>query len=345
MITRAVRPGNRGRVKEILIKYTEKMDYIWMLLLGSGFLLFSSFGFVRTAERVAAGLRISPLVVGVVVLAVGTSLPELAVSGTAVVAGDAGLALGNIIGSNIVNIFLVLGIAILAGSMRIGTAKTQTTVAVLIAVSTGFLLIHLWNLPRFYAGMVFLTGSVGFTVYEYVLALRGRRGVDRRIMDSYTRKRPLTAGDVITSLVYLSGIIIGGILVVLSSENLAVRLGVSTTTLGLSFTAVITSLPELLTTLFSQRDHQEKMSLGNIVGSNIYNILLIGGITMLFSEYEYIPPVDWFFFMAATGMVLIITRWFRGRVVPRFVGVILILLTMWYFFSLSLPGIISGISY
>ena len=99
--------------------------------------------------------------------------------------------------------------------------------------------------------------------------------------------------------ILIVGIIIGGVLLVTSVEGISIVTGYSTTVLGLSLTAIVTSLPELLTTIFSQEEDQEKITIGNIIGSNIYNLLFIGGLVTIFSPKITIPVGDWVWFLTS----------------------------------------------
>ena len=121
-------------------------------------------------------------------------------------------------------------------------------------------------------------------------------------------------------------------MVVSSIEAISILSGISTTILGLTLTAVATSLPELLTTIFSQEDNQEKITVGNIIGSNIYNLLLVGGIVMLFPSTTVIAIKEWVWLAISTIGFVLILRYYSGKRPPKWIGVILIFLFLIYLF-------------
>jgi len=257
-----------------------------ILLLSAGLLilLWSTRLFVIQAENASRSLRLSPLIIGTTLVAIGTSMPELAVSVTAAVRGDYGLALGNIIGSNILNILLVFSVGLLSGRIRIGTTKTPRNIFLLLLFTTLFSLQAHSPVSRFPPGL------------EYFWGLAGRKKEDRARLQlkHYPRFKwpPLVFS--------LATIFVAGYITVIQVENISLLTGLSTTFFGLTLTAIATSLPELVTTLFSQNDHQDKLTAGNIIGSNIYNLLLIGGLVLLLTPRPFVrilPLTDFVFLL------------------------------------------------
>ncbi|MBI2008438.1 sodium:calcium antiporter [Candidatus Amesbacteria bacterium] len=297
-------------------------------------LLFSTRVFVSLSEKISKSLRISPLIVGVTIVALGTSLPELAVSTVAILKHDVGLAFGNIIGSNIVNILLVFPAGILIGKLRVGTTKTQRN-AVLVLLITGlFALLHFLQLPPLFSGILLIILSFVITTVEYQWAKYGQNHEDVSKFKKYSTKR-ISRLDYLFLLLSLIGITAGGIFVVTSVEQISVLIGLSTTTLGLSLIAICTSLPELLTTIFSQEEHQEKLTIGNITGSNIYNLLFIGGLITLSSSASEIPLADWLWLIAATIIFSFTLKKYAGAVIPKKIGTVLLVLAVIYLLSLA----------
>ena len=245
---------------------------ITAFIVGTLVLLFSTEIFIRTAVRISAKLRISPLIIGTTIVAIGTSIPELAVSGIAAANNDPGLAIGNIVGSNIVNITLVLPIGILIGKLRIGTTKTQRNALLLLAVTALFALPNIPAFPILSSGALLLVLALIFTIGEYRLGIIGRDHEDAVRFHSRKNHHPHSVKLALVAL-SLAGIVLGGYVTVASVESIARLSGYSTTILGLSLTAIATSLPELLATIVSQEEHQAKITIGNVMGSNVYNIL------------------------------------------------------------------------
>lgn len=302
--------------------------------LGVVILLFSTQTFVKSAEKITRLLRISPLIVGITIVAIGTSLPELAVSLIAIIKADSGLALGNIIGSNIINILMVLPAGILIGRLRIGTTKTQRNSLILLVVTFIFFTIGLLRIPHLYAGYFLLTLAVVFTITEFELGRFGQNHEDSARIKKYKREK-FNFRQLLFLILAVGGIVMGGLLVVNSVENISLLTGLSTTILGLSLTAVVTSLPELLTTIFSQEEHQEKMTIGNILGSNIYNLLFIGGVIMLFPVATTVGIADWIWLILTVVCFVFMLRYYKGRPIPKWIGLILLILFLAYIISLG----------
>lgn len=297
------------------------------------FLLLSTHALVKLTERLSSDLRISPLIIGATVVALGTSLPELAVSSIASARHDTGLALGNIIGSNIVNIFMVLPVGILIGKLRIGSTKTQRSALFLLGATALFVALQRFHLPVLFSGLLLIALAFFFTIGEYQLGVFGRTHEDAKVFRKHTNGR-LTFGRIASIIFAVAGVILGGVLVVSSVENISMITGYSTTILGLSLTAIVTSLPELLTTIFAQKEHQEKITVGNIIGSNIYNLLFIGGVITLFSPTMAVPFRDWVWLIAATLGFVFILRRFSGKPIPKSIGLSLLLFLIVYLLSL-----------
>lgn len=301
---------------------------------GSLILLFSTEYLVSFAKRVSFALKISPLVVGLTLVAIGTSLPELSLSMTAIYKNDVGLAMGNIVGSNVVNILFVFAIGILAGKLRVGTSKTQRNAVILTVTSVIFVILQLSAIPARLSGIILLTMSVAITFLEYILGVSGRDGEDKKMFAKQHRVK-IGASALFMPIILVIGIIVGSSMVVASAEEFSVVAKISTTLVGLSLTAVVTSLPELLTTILSQKEHQAKLTLGNILGSNIYNLLLIGGLINLLYGKVGAGTKGWVEMLASTLIFIFIIKKFEGQVIPKKYGFALLLLFFIYLASLG----------
>ncbi|MCX6794156.1 MAG: sodium:calcium antiporter [Candidatus Gottesmanbacteria bacterium] len=313
---------------------------VTLFVIGAILLLVSTQAFIKLAERISASLKLSPLIIGLTVVSIGTSLPELTVSSIAALRGDIGLAMGNLIGSNIVNVFLVLGTGILVGKLRVGTIKTQVgtiktqrNIYIMSGITGLFLLMYAFGIVNIIAGSILLVIALIVTFDEYVWGVRGRTREDVKMYAKRKYNR-FSVFDIGKLCVSLAGLVIGGILTVSSVEKLSVLLGFSTTILGLSITAIVTSFPELLTTIFSEKDHQEKITIGNLIGSNIYNLALIGGIVLLFSSWKPITSYEVLMLITATLAFTIIVVGNKGKVIPNYVGYVLITLFGAYIYFL-----------
>lgn len=305
---------------------------ITLFVIGSLLLLISTRGFIKIAERISVSLRLSPLIIGLTVVSIGTSLPELTVSTIAAARGDVGLAMGNLIGSNITNIFLVLGIGILAGKLRVGTMKTQRNIYMMSGITGVFLLLYFLRVSNLLAGGILLVMALIVTCDEYIWGVNGRTHEDKMYIKRASGRFSLTdAGKLLAALV---GIVAGGIVTVTSVEQLSILLGFSTTILGLSITAIATSLPELLTTLFSEKDGEAKITIGNLIGSNIYNLALIGGMVLLISSWQTMTGYEISMLIISTLSFTAVVAMNKGKVIPKYAGFLLLALFGGYIYFL-----------
>jgi len=302
-------------------------------IVGAIVLLLSTQYFIKFAERISLSLKLSPLIIGLTIVSIGTSLPELTISTIAAMQGDMGLALGNLIGSNIVNVFLVLGIGILTGTLRIGTTKTQRNIYIMTGVTALFLCMYIMGVASAPAGILLILLALLISYGEYVWGVSGRSHEDA-VFFKRKKKGSVTGKDIFLLAGILCGVVLGGILTVSAVERLSMELGLSTTILGLSITAIVTSLPELLTTLLSQRDHEEKLTIGNLIGSNIYNLALIGGIVLLFSSWKYITRYEIVMLLSATAAFTGVVVLYKGKIIPKYIGYFLIVLFCLYIYFL-----------
>jgi cation:H+ antiporter len=293
-------------------------------ILGVVVLLVSADVFVQAASQLSKKVGLSPLVIGITIVALGTSLPELVVSMLSAFKGDSGLAFGNIIGSNAVNILLVFPLGILCSDLRIGTMKTQRNTLILLLVSVVFYLVsRMFSAP--WIGYFLIGCAILFTIEEYRWGRSGITHEDKaRFSKLHTKEK--TATIIAKTVGSLVGIGIGGYITVISTENISLATGISTTFLGFTITAIGTSLPELFTTLFSARHNEEKITMGNILGSNIYNVLLIGGLTTLIANPYPMNTYHWIIFLFSSILLVGIVVFYRGRIIPKWVGVFLLVL-------------------
>ncbi len=292
-------------------------------LTGVAILLIASHLLVRIAEKISLAFKISPLIVAITLVAIGTSIPKLAVSTTALYKHDSGLAMGNIVGSNIVNILLVFAVGILIGKLRVGSTKTQRTSTIVLITTIGFILFQILPINHITSGLILISGSILITVIEGFYAANGKNKEDFK-MFKYKRRPHLGILSILTLIALIPLVILGSQLAVSAIEGISQLTGYSTAILGLSLTAIATSLPELLTTIVSQEEHQEKITVGNILGSNIYNLLLIGGIINLSSVKNGISPKDWVTLFLVTVFFVFILRRYSGKNIPRRYGFILL---------------------
>lgn len=311
------------------------IEALLLFTLGLTILLFSTQKFVDLATKLSRIIGISPLIIGVTLVAIGTSLPELAVSLIAIYRQDGGLALGNIVGSNIVNVLLVLPIGILVGGIRIGTSKTQTNATILLACVAIFIALRFFGIFQPIIGILLISLSVVIGFFEYKIGINGRAHEDSLWFKRLIKKEKFSKLEILSGVILLGSILAGSSILVESVEKIAKLTNISTTILGLTITAIATSLPEILATVFSQKSGQEKIAVGNIIGSNIYNLMLVGGIIMLFPTKSYISIIQWGWLIGTTFLFTLIINHYSGKRPTKIVAAALIGLLIVYLYSQS----------
>ena len=298
----------------------------WFLL-GIAALIGGAELIVRGGSRLAAHLGIPPIVIGLTIVAIGTSTPELAVGIEAALRGAGPLAVGNIAGTNIVNILLILGLSALLRPLAI-EAQTLRLDLPLMAFAAILLLVMGWNgvLTRFEGGLL-VTGAILYSAAVVTWARRESRRMRAEYASEYGVPRKGRVRDTVSSTaLVIAGVavtVIGSDWLVDGAVALARILGVSDAFIGLTIVAVGTSSPELVTTLIGTLRNERSIAIGNLLGSSVYNILLILGITCL------IPPsglaigqtLAWVDIPLMTAVALAAVPVFlTGRRVTRFEG-------------------------
>jgi cation:H+ antiporter len=279
------------------------VDYF---LIAGGLVLLIAGGemLVRGAAATAERLGMSPLLIGITLVGFGTSMPELVTSIEASMLGSPGIAIGNIVGSNIANILLILGIAALIAPIAVAQAALMRDGSIVFATAAIFVGVSF--LPAFdrLVGAVFFSGLVGYLYYAYRQERAGapdghtaafeKREAHDEVLDAGSGAVAVAAEQRVATqqggslwpslalaLAGLAVVVFGGKLLVEGAIGTARSAGLSETIIGLTIVAIGTSLPELVTSVVAAIRGHSDVALGNILGSNIYNILGIGGLTAL----------------------------------------------------------------
>ncbi len=249
-----------------------------LLVLGLVFLVAGAELLVRGASGLAIGFGLSPLVIGLTVVAYGTSAPEMAVSAAASLQGQADVALGNVVGSNIFNVLLILGLSAVVAPLAVAWHLVRVDVWVMIVVSTLPLLLGLDNRISRPEGALLFTGCVVYTAWLLLLSRREStpESTPRPEDPAQTPSQPVWMHALLVALGLLL-LVIGARWLVDSAVALARLLGVSELVIGLTIVAGGTSLPELATSVAASLRGQRDIAVGNVVGSNIFNILAVLG--------------------------------------------------------------------
>lgn len=310
-----------------------------LLAFGVGLLIMlaSSQVFLNITRRVAAKWKFSPLFISIVLVALGTNLPELTLTLSALVQNDPGFAMGNLVGSSILNITLVLGIATLFSAVRIGTKKTQYNAAILLAVTLLFIGVQFSSLQSFIGAAILLIALMFSLIYQYLAAVSGRFNEDEKIIRLIKRLQNKKAP--LPSYIYVLGFIasviglgIGGYVTVETVSQLSLILGLSTTVLGLTLTAIATSMPELILTVLASRKHENKVVIGTLIGSNIFNLTLFPALILISSQPIAMAPTEFVFLLLATLATSLTILYYKGTTIPKKVsfGFLLIFLGFIY---------------
>ena len=312
-----------------------------MLTVGLGVLTGGGYLVVEGASSLARRLGVSQLTVGLTVVAFGTSAPELAVNLSAAVRGDADIAFTNIIGSNISNIGLILGLAAIIGTLAIHSQLITRELPMLLLATAAAAIMVLDPLLRGGQaafdrtdGLLLLLLFVAF-MFGVVRDVRLRRDSDSLVQASGDTRPPTARWTLRASVGFtalgLGFLVWGGSLTVKGAEGLALSLNVPVSVIGLTIVAVGTSLPELVTSLVAAARQEADIAVGNIVGSNIFNLLFIMGITATVRPIP-VPAaggVD-LIALALFTVILVPFSLTNGRRIVRTEGVVLLVLWIAY---------------
>ena len=266
------------------------MDFIGigiqLILLVVGFVLLikGSDFFVDGSSNIASILKIPTLIVGLTIVAFGTSAPEAAVSITSSLSGSNALAVSNVIGSNLFNMMLIIGLCALLRELKIGRDvlnKDLPFLVVITAILSAFIIIG-WSISRI-EGIILLLLIIGYVAY---LVYSAKNTKEAQIVE-----KPKMG--LLRSIIYIiggmAGIIIGADFVVDSASYIAMAFGMSETLVGLTIVAIGTSLPELVTSLTALKKEENQLIIGNVIGSNIFNILFVLGASSIISPITINP--------------------------------------------------------
>ena len=237
---------------------------------------------IRGSSNFAIKAGITPLVVGLTVVAFGTSAPELVVSLKAALLGKSSISIGNVIGSNIANIALIIGLAALIRPIKVHSKIIITEIPIMIAVSILFMLLLLDGKLVLIEGILFV---VILVIYITVNVHLSKKEVSDNANAEYETVYKKKFGMLFSIFLIIAGLLLlvyGANLLVKSAISIAKYFNVSDAVIGLTIVAVGTSLPELVTSIVASYKNESDIAVGNVVGSNIFNILAILGITVLF---------------------------------------------------------------
>lgn len=309
---------------------------ILFLIIGFVFLVKGADIFVEGSSSIAKKFKVPSIIIGLTIVAMGTSLPEAAVSVTASIANKNALAVSNVIGSNIFNLMMVIGVCAIMTPVAVNkaTLKRDFPFSVICAILLLVLgLIGPMSLGHA-DGVIFLILFAGFIGLMICSALKASKEGNAVASEEIEAAEEIKIMPVWKSLLFIVigavGIVIGGDVVVDSASNIAAKFGMSQTLIGLTIVSVGTSLPELVTSIVAARKNEVDMALGNAIGSNVFNILFVLGIAGAISPMAFLTEnvID-IVILLVFSLIVWLFAWTKKEI-KRGEGLIMVLLYVLY---------------
>ena len=320
------------------------------LLLAGGLVLLviGAEALVRGASRLATALGIAPLIIGLTIVAFGTSSPEMAVSVQSAISGQTDIAVGNVVGSNIFNVLFILGLSALITPLLVAQQLIRLDVPLMIGVSVLLWLLGLdGSIGRWEGGLLF-AGVIAYTVFQIVQSRQGKESaaVEAEYAGEYGKPEPRTPGRMLFNIglavVGLALLVLGARWFVDGAVQIARAFGLSELIIGLTIVAAGTSLPEVATSLVAAVRGERDIAVGNVVGSSIFNILAVLGLSALVAPGEGVPvargmmEIDIPFMIAVAVACLPI--FVTGNVIARWEGAVFVAYYVAYTIYLALTA-------
>ena len=309
---------------------------IALLIIGFIVLIKGADWIVSGASSIATNFKISKVLIGLTVVAFGTSAPELAVSISSLASGSTDMLLGNVIGSNIINILLLVGVAALIYPIKVSKDTVKKEIPILLLISTALVVLFLDTSLANGAINEITRGDaiiclLFFCIFLYYLIVMAKRNREAKSQKTEEPKYKLGKSSLIT-IVGLAGLVLGSQLVVNSASFIASAMGVSERIIALTVIAIGTSLPELVTTIVAARRKETDLIVGNIIGSNIFNICIVMGLPV--AIFGTITPdsfqaIDLFMLVFSSVLLFLLTR--RDHEISRLNGLLMLAIFMFYY--------------
>lgn len=323
------------------------MDYL-LLIVGLGLLLLSADLLVDSSVAIAQRARISNFLIGLTIVGIGTSAPELLVSISSALSGSGDIAMGNVVGSNICNTFLILGVA--AAIMPFAIERETQRRDIPLGIAAAVLVIALASdsiIPGISENTVSRIDGiflliVFFAYMCYVVVLKGRNpqqalaDADEQTQSRFTGKNPVLLGFI--AVASLAGLIFGGNLFLNSAKTLARTWGMSEAVISITIVAIGTSLPELITVIVAASKKNAQLALGNVLGSNVFNLLMILGVSSTIKPITVVGVtiVDFLVLLLGAVLTYVVIFTFGKHKFDRIEGFIFIAIYIGYTISLLL---------
>lgn len=328
-----------------LFNIFEKAPSGWLIVICLASILFGMFALIKGADffvggsaSIARKIGVSTLVIGLTVVSLGTSLPEASVSISSAIRGSSGLSMGNIIGSNLFNILVVIGSSIIFVPLAI--KKEILTRDLPVLLFSGLLLLGFtlffgtngnYDILRFEA-IIMLVIFIGYMIYSVISSKKQETEEEKK--PEFNR----TWVCILAVLLGIVGIAVGGEFVTWGASELAIKLGADEILVGLTIVSIGTSLPELVTSVVAAKKHEADIALGNAIGSCTFNILFIVGAAATISPYKGIDGTILFdmIFMISVFVIVLLFGIFSKKGIGKKTGIFFIALYVGYFIYIIL---------
>lgn len=314
------------------------MDWnmVWqiaLLIIGFVMLIKGADWFVDGAAGIADKLHIPQLIIGLTIVAMGTSAPEAAISISASVQGSADIAVGNILGSNILNILIILGITSVITPLAVQKSTVKYEIPFVIIISVIFGLIGLFdNSIGFIDGILLWILFIAYIAYLFIMTKKGKIQADESDDEDNDKKPKKVWQLILFGIIGIALVVFGSNITVNAATEIATMFGMSERFIGLTIVALGTSLPELVTSITAALKKNADIAIGNIVGSNIFNILFVIGTSAMITPVAYQSQflID-SIFCVATAMLLLLLVLNKDKKLKRWGGIIMLICYAGYF--------------
>lgn len=308
---------------------------ILLLVIGFVCLIKGADYLVDGASSVASNFKVSKLLIGLTIIAFGTGAPELAVSFSSLINGNTDILLGNVIGSNIINVLLLIGIAAVIRPVKVKKDTVSKELPLLLLISTALIVLFLdVNLTEAVSNVFSRSDAIIclllFGIFLYYLISLARK--NKKEAKEVEKPKWKLGKSFLFVLIGLVGIVLGSELVVNSASTIATAIGISERIVSLTIVALGTSLPELVTTVTAARKGESDLLVGNIVGSNIFNICIVLALPVAISgsisptNFEFL---DLIMLIASSAIICLIAR--RGHNITRLEGILMLTIFILYY--------------
>lgn len=297
-----------------------------LLALGFAMLVKGADWFVDGAAGVADKFGVPQLVIGLTIVAMGTSAPEAAVSITAAIKGSAEITIGNIVGSNILNILIILGITSVIVTVAVAKSTIKYEIPYMIFITILLLVMgYTGEVVNLAEGIILWVAFIAYLTYLFMMAKKNKTETEEESAEMPTWKLVLAA------VIGLVLVVWGSDVTVDAATHIAKEMGMSERFIGLTIVALGTSLPELFTSVSAAIKGKADIAIGNIVGSNIFNILFVVGITAIITPVVFEPNFLIDTIIAALAGVLLLISVVKNKLLKRPAGIIMLLCYAGYF--------------